>query len=210
MVQFRTNAYSNSIQKEVQKPIQMSNVVAALDRDHGNIAKLLELLESEILAIEVGKTPDYPLLQNIMRYMTQYPDRFHHPIENLVFARLVKRDAGARADVDDLLEEHIAIGLAGQSFDKLLRISHADSVEVREQLGAAGLAYIRTLREHMSKEEKKLFPLAMEVLTKKDWKDIDEEVDAVDDPVFGAANADGYQRLYQLIVDRNIVGGKSG
>ncbi len=210
MVQFSINVYRDSIQKEVQKPIQMSNVVAALDRDHDNIAKLLEILESEILAIEVGKTPDYPLLQNIMRYMTQYPDRFHHPIENLVFARLVKRDAGARADVDGLLEEHIAIGLAGRNFDKLLRTSRADSVEVREQLGAAGFAYIRSLRGHMLKEEKKLFPLAMEILTKEDWQIIDEEIDAVEDPVFGAAVADGYQRLYELIVEHNIVAGKSG
>ncbi len=210
MVQFRANAYRDSIQKEVRTPIQMSNVIAALDRDHANIAKLLELLESEILAIEVGKTPDYPLLQNIMRYMTQYPDRFHHPLENLVFARLVKSDAGARADVDGLLEEHIEIGLAGRNFDKLLRTSRADSVEVREQLGAAGFAYIRSLREHMLKEEKKLFPLAMEILTKEDWQIIDEEIDAVEDPVFGAAVADGYQRLYQLIVDHNIVAGKSG
>jgi hemerythrin-like domain-containing protein len=145
-----------------------------------------------------------------MRYMTQYPDRFHHPIENLVFARLVKRDAGARADVDGLLEEHIEIGLAGRKFEKLLRTSRADSVEVREQLGAVGFAYIRSLREHMLREEKKLFPLAMEILTKEDWKIIDEEIDAVEDPVFGAAVADGYQRLYQLIVDHNIVAGKSG
>ena len=47
----------------------MSQVIAALERDHANIAKLLEILESEILAIEVGKTPDYPLMQDIMRYM---------------------------------------------------------------------------------------------------------------------------------------------
>ncbi len=205
-----TDAYRESIQREVRTPIHMSNVIAALYRDHANIAKLLELLESEILAIEVGKTPDYPLLQDIMRYMTQYPDRFHHPIEDFIFARLVKRDAGARADVDDLLEEHIAIGLAGQNFDKLLRTSHADSVAVREQLGVAGFAYIRALREHMSKEEKKLFPLAMEILTKEDWQVIDEKVDAAEDPVFGAAIADGYQRLYQLIVDHYIVAKKSG
>ena len=56
----------------------MSDVIAALTCDHANIAKILELLESEILAIEVGKTPDYPLLQDIMCYMNQYPDRFHH------------------------------------------------------------------------------------------------------------------------------------
>jgi len=200
LVQFRTNAYRDSNQNEVQ----------ALDRDHANIAKLLELLESEILAIEVGKTPDYSLLQDIMYYMVQYPDRFHHPKEDLIFTQLLKRYPEARADVNDLLQEHIAIGLAGQSFDKLLRISHIDSVEVREQLAAAGFAYIWVLREHMLKEEKKLFPLAMEVLTKEDWQVIDEEVDAVEDPVLGAAIADGYQQLYQLIVDHNIVVGKSG
>ncbi len=188
----------------------MSDTIAALDRDHANVARLLELLESEILAIEVGKTPDYPLLQDIMRYMTQYPDRFHHPKEDLIFVQLLKRDPGARADVDDLLEEHITIGLAGQDFDRLLRTSAADSVEVREQLRTAGFAYTRALREHMLKEERKLFPLAKVVLTKEDWKLIDDEVDAIEDPLFGAAIADGYQRLYQLIVDYNFVAGKSG
>jgi len=188
----------------------MSDVIAALDRDHANIAKLLELLESEMLAIGVGKTPDYSLLQDIMHYMTHYPDRFHHPKEDLMFTQLLKRYPEARADIDDLLEEHIAIGLAGQEFDRILRTSDADSVDVREQLAAAGFAYIWALREHMLQEEKKLFPLAMEVLTKEDWQVIDEEVDAVDDPVFGAAIADGYQRLYQLIVDHNFVARKSG
>ena len=179
----------------------MSDVIAALDRDHANMAKLLELLESEILAIEVGKTPDYPLLQDIMRYMTHYPDRFHHPKEDLIFAQVLKREPGARADVEDLLEEHISIGLAGQEFDRLLRTPAADSVKVREQLGTSGFAYIRALREHMLKEERKLFALAMEVLTKEDWQLIDEEVDAVEDPVFGAMIADEYQRLYRLITD---------
>ena len=179
----------------------MPNVIAALDRDHANVAKLLELLESEILAIEVGKTPDYPLLQDIMRYMTQYPDRFHHPKEDLIFAQLLRCEPRARADVEDLLEEHISIGLAGQEFDRLLHTSVVDSVDVREQLGTAGFAYIRALREHMLKEETKLFALAKAIFTKEDWQVIDEEVDAVEDPLFGAMVADAYQRLYWLITD---------
>ena len=188
----------------------MSNVIAALDRDHANVAKLLEILESEILAIEVGKTPDYSLLQDIMRYMTHYPDRFHHPKEDLIFVQLLKREPGARADVDDLLEEHISIGLAGQEFDKLLRKSAIDSVNVREELGTAGFAYIRAMREHMLKEERNLFPLTMVVLTKEDWQLIDEEVDAIDDPLFGEMIAEEYQRLYQLIVDHRLIARKSG
>ena len=55
----------------------MADVIAALTCDHANIAKILELLESEILAIEVGKTPAYAFLQDIMCYMNDYPDLFH-------------------------------------------------------------------------------------------------------------------------------------
>ena len=179
----------------------MSQFIAALKRDHSNFAKLLELLESEILAIEVGKTPDCRLLQDIMRYMTQYPDRFHHPREDLIFTQLLKRDPGVRDGIEDLLEEHISIRLAGQEFNRLLRTSAVDSVDVREQLGTLGYAYIRALREHMLKEERMLFALAKEIFTKEDWQVIDEELDAIEDPVFGPVIADQYERLYRLITD---------
>jgi len=179
----------------------MSQVIAALERDHANIAKLLETLESEILAIEVGKTPDYPLMQDIMRYMAQHSDRFHHPKEDLIFAQLLKRDPGVRADVEDLIEEHIVIGLAGQEFARLLRTSVVDSVNAREQIGTSGFDYIRALREHMLREERKLFPLAMAVLTQKEWQVINAAVNAIDDPLFDEMTADEYQRLYRMITD---------
>ncbi len=179
----------------------MSQVIAALERDHANIAKLLEILESEILAIEVGKTPDYPLMQDIMRYMAQHSDRFHHPKEDLIFAQLLKRDPGVRADVEELIEEHVSIRLAGQEFARLLRASGVDSVAVREQLATSGFDYIRALREHMLKEETRLFPLATVLLSKKEWQVIDEAVNAIDDPLFDEMTAGDYQRLYRLITD---------
>ncbi len=180
----------------------MSQVIAALERDHANIAKLLEILESEILAIEVGKTPDYPLMQDIMSYMAQHSDRFHHPKEDLIFAQLLKHDPGIRADVGDLIEEHIVIGLAGQEFAGLLRSSGVDSISLREQIGTSGFDYIRALREHMLSQERKLFPLAMVVLTEKEWQVIDAAVIAIDDPLFDEMTADEYQRLYRLITNQ--------
>jgi hemerythrin-like domain-containing protein len=180
----------------------MADVIAALTCDHANIAKILELLESEILAIEVGKTPDYPLLQDIMCYMNQYPDRFHHPREELVLEKLVARDPTARTAVEDALDQHISIGLAGREFDRLLRTSDVDSVHVRERIGAAGFAYIRALRQHMLLEDKTLFPMATAALTNTDWLSVDRAIDAIEDPLFGKMIADGYERLYRLIIDQ--------
>jgi hemerythrin-like domain-containing protein len=181
----------------------MSRTITALKRDHANIAKLLEILETEILAIKVGKTPDHSLMQDIMRYMAQYSDRFHHPKEDLIFARLLKHDTGVRAEAEALIEEHIVIRQAGQEFAGLLRASAVDSIESREQLAATGLDYVRILREHMSREEGKLFPIASVVLTKKEWQFIDAATDAINDPLFDDMNADDYQRLYRLITGKS-------
>ena len=44
-------------------------------------------------------------------------------------------------------------------------------------------------------------PAGKVVLTKEDWQVIDEEVDAIEDPLFDAVIADEYQRFYRLITD---------
>jgi hemerythrin-like domain-containing protein len=164
---------------------------------------LLEILESEILAIEVGKTPDFPLMQDIMRYMSEHSDRFHHPKEDLIFAQLLRRDPDVRADVEDLIEEHFLISMAGREFAALLRTSGVDSIDAREQLGIVGCKYVRAQRNHMNKEERKLFPMAARLFTEKEWQDIDDAVKNIDDPLFDEMTVDDYQRLYRLIAEQS-------
>jgi len=183
----------------------MSDTIAALNRDHENIAKLLDILESEILAIEVGKTPDYPLMRDIMRYMGEHADRFHHPKEDLIFAQLLKRDPSVRADVDKLIQEHVLIRLASQEFIAALHSTGADSVDAREELGAFGDNYIRSLREHMVKEEDKLFPMAEILLTAEEWRMIDAAINTIDDPLFDEMTAVDYERLFRLITEQSAL-----
>ena len=84
----------------------MSNVIPALRTDHKNFSRLLDLLEGQLdESAEVEGKADYALMQDIMLYMTRYPDRFHHPKEDLVFTRLVERNANARGIVEELMEQ---------------------------------------------------------------------------------------------------------
>jgi hemerythrin-like domain-containing protein len=145
-------------------------------------------------------------MQDIMRYMSEHSDRFHHPKEDLIFAKLLRRDPDVRADVEDLIEEHFLIRIAGREFAALLRTSGVDSVYARERLGIAGSAYVRAQRDHMNKEERNLFPLAAQLFTEKDWQDLDEASETIDDPLFDEMTADDYQRLYRLIAERSESG----
>ena len=72
----------------------MSHTIAALKRDHANIAKLLNILESEILAIEVGKTPDYPLMRDVMRYSALF--RYCRLADRASFERALNRAGNAK------------------------------------------------------------------------------------------------------------------
>ena len=191
----------------MSKTIQISNVIAQLDRDHANIAILLDFLESEILAIDVGKTPDYPLLRDIIRYMVEQKEEFHHPREDLIFTRLVERNPEYRVEIQAIGKEHASIIASGRLFQRLLSEAHVDTVDSRQQLASAGRAYVRELRNHLRKEEERLFPLAMTLLTEEDWHRIELESNAIADPVFDARNDGGYQRLHKRINDH---GGDNG
>lgn len=160
---------------------------------------LLDVLESEALAIGVGKFPNYELMSDIFRYMIHYPDSFHHPKEDLVFVRLLKRDPASHAVVGNLLKQHEAIAKAGREFVQVMHDTSCDSVSRRETVQKAGLSYANGLREHMRTEEAEVFPMVKLLLLPEDWTAIDEEIAIIEDPLFGKSIADEYRRLAAMI-----------
>ena len=65
-----------------------AKVLAELREDHKNMALMINLLERESNRIYAGEEPDYELLQDVMHYMTVYPDAVHHPKEDRLYAEL--------------------------------------------------------------------------------------------------------------------------
>jgi hemerythrin-like domain-containing protein len=56
-----------------------------LREDHRNMAVVLDLLDEIVAIMGNGDDPDFELLDEIMRYMTVYPDAVHHPKEDVVY-----------------------------------------------------------------------------------------------------------------------------
>lgn len=172
--------------------------LGALWAEHQRFGRLLALVEEQLTRLERGGEPDYELLRDVFAYLLEFPDRLHHPKEDLLFARLSRRLAAARADVEALRSLHAQLATSGARFlDTLERALAEVELVPRDAVAAAGREYVARFREHMAIEAERLFPLACDHLTAADWEEVHLELQALLDAT-RPAEAQRRARLRQI------------
>jgi hemerythrin-like domain-containing protein len=81
-------------------------IIELLSQEHRNIERLLAVLERELEIFDRAGRPDYEVIRAIISYFVVYPEVYHHPQEDLIFAKLKIRDPAAAAKIGDLAREH--------------------------------------------------------------------------------------------------------
>ena len=81
-------------------------LMKALRAEHRHMATVMQLFSEQLKAIEGGELVDTHVVYEIMDYMVTWPDRFHHPREDLIYARVAEVDARTADDVDSLQRDH--------------------------------------------------------------------------------------------------------
>ena len=161
-------------------------LMKALRAEHRHIATVMQLFSDQLQAIEAGDPVDAHVVYEVMDYMASWPDRYHHPREDLIYGRVAELDRKAADDVDTLQRDHDAAARRGQ---RLLRdIERWREGEVKGSvIVKAGREYVGHMYEHMNVEEKVVFPHIESVLSLEDWRELaeDDELRAVSTPVFG-------------------------
>lgn len=172
------------------------DILKALDEEHLYQQRLLGLLEKQVAALNQRRQPDYEVMHGVMRYMTNFPDRYHHPKEDLVFNKVVERAPSARTQVEDLLKQHVEIIARGAELLAVIDRCRADPAKADTQaLRKSAHAYIGCLRRHMDVETLRFFPRAQRVLRPRDWAEVDARMKPILDPVFGEQVASEFQTL---------------
>ena len=177
----------------------MSEIMQQLKRDHSNIARLLGTLEKQMNVIHDEGNADFDLMHDIMVYMSHYPDHTHHPMEDLMFERLVAHDSDAGDIVARLEREHGALAQKGTRFLEMLRHVVDGAMVEREVLEETGRDYIAFLRSHMEVEDTDAFPRAERALTDADWEAVSSGMEARTDPIFGPVVDNEFRSLYEYI-----------
>jgi len=172
-----------------------------IHNEHRALAAVLQALRSVVTGIRDARfKADFRLLSAMVDYITQVPEKVHHPKEDqFLFARLRDRSPRAAALIDKLEHEH------QQGYG--LTVTLQQALIHYQGVGAPGFPVFDALVQeyldfnwrHLKQEETELLPLARALLSEADWAVIDAEFAANCDPLAGVAGE--FDDLFKQIVN---------
>jgi len=177
----------------------MSDTIDLWHAQHRHFSRLLDILEQQVVAFHDDDGPNYELMRDVVSYLRYFPDRYHHPREDVAFARLAKRDAELKSLIDGLLQEHRVIAAAGTELLKYLELVVDDVVVERAKVEAAAATYLVYYRRHLALEDRDIVPRAEQLLTPQDWEAVLDAIPAGSDPLFGEEFEPRYRELRRQI-----------
>jgi hemerythrin-like domain-containing protein len=173
--------------------------VKAWHDEHVYFDCLLRLLQKELDIFHTGQRPRYELMQDIVTYLREYSDRYHHPREDEAFRRLADHCPDMRLPLARLHQEHRVIAAAGETLLGQLNAILEDVVLSRAAVETSLATFLVYYNNHIVKEETEVLTRAAESLTAEDWKAVRDAVPPGHDPVFGDKPEERYQELRRQI-----------
>ncbi|PKH02028.1 hemerythrin [Psychromonas sp. MB-3u-54] len=176
-------------------------MLSTIHKDHVNISNLLRLLREKVKLLENDQGVDYRLMKAIITYLRNYSDKYHHPMEDMIYEyylkyRIVSDEVANRLALEHKLVKEITIEL-----DQLLDMILLDAVVPKEQCIEKLKNFIKLQMAHMAYEEQEILPKIEASLTEEDWKILGQQWqhEGHIDPLFGDKVADEYKKLSERI-----------
>ncbi|HTP96636.1 MAG TPA: hemerythrin domain-containing protein [Burkholderiales bacterium] len=177
----------------------MSSPVAGWHAEHMYFRQLLALLRKELEVFALGDQPNYDLMLDIITYLREYSDQFHHPREDTVFAMLAQRVPEMQLPVARLQQEHRVIAHAGEALEEFLRAILDGVVVPRSDVETAAATYLVYYGNHIAREEEDVLARAAEMLTPQDWEAVRHAAPSGRDPLFGDKPDERFRALRRQI-----------
>ncbi|SHF16693.1 Hemerythrin-like domain-containing protein [Microbulbifer donghaiensis] len=181
----------------------MDAIYRQLCRDHKHMQQLLDAFEK--LLHQLGRSDRDPatlsLILDALDYLSVYPDKWHHPTEELVFARLLTKPAHDRDAIYSAQMQHERIAAATKHMSGLFYAVANDSAVERHTLVDACTNYLQLQREHMELENRVIFPQIELYLTDTDWDAIRTQIGTQQDPLFNDDTRKTYESLRQHLTE---------
>lgn len=141
-----------------------------LRQEHKHINVLLKVLEEKIDALILGDQVNYKLIRDVVEYMQGYAENCHHPLEDIIYDYYLHKCQDT-ANTSRLIEEHQQLVITSEQLINTVNLILTDIVIPKEKLINQMSDYVKFQREHITYEERDIFPL-LDKLSADDWRAI--------------------------------------
>ena len=169
--------------------------IAIWHTEHVYFMRLLDLLDEQVAVFETGSRPNYELMLEIISYLRDYSDRYHHPREDVAFERLAQRRPALAPTLARLRQEHRVIASSGETLARLLTAVVEGAIVPRTEVETAAATYLVYYGKHIAREESDVLVQAARALTDEDWNEVRAAVPEGTDPLFGDTPVHHYREL---------------
>ena len=144
----------------------ITNITQALVADHQLILRMIALLEKNAPRTAAGDYTNWQFYQDGIDFIRQYADRFHHAKEeDVLFKALIENGMPKdNSPVAAMLMEHDLGRSYVSAMETAVLEAQTGRTDTWQAIADNALAYAALLRDHISKEDDILYPLAERVL----------------------------------------------
>ncbi|MBT8080251.1 MAG: hemerythrin domain-containing protein [Gammaproteobacteria bacterium] len=176
--------------------------IDSLRDEHHYFRSLLDIGREQQVLLKKGGRSDLGILQQVLQYLAEYPEDYHHPREDLLFDRLRALDPDSESALDALLTGHEAIHReSNRLYFTVMRLNNGERIS-RDRLARDLEQFIDAYEQHMLDEDDGIFLRATEMLADADWAALDDELEEIEDPLFGTRVRRRYRRLANYLEAR--------
>ena len=161
----------------------MPALLEILEQEHADMRRLLDLIRAQA---DTAEAPDFGLLHEILEYCLAYPDQYHHPKEDLIYAALRRHDPDGAGAIDDMVAEHRELTIATRELVAVLKAAEMGQEQSFRDLRVLLRSFVRSYRDHMRKEDQEFFPYAFCALSPEEWSNLAAEITDPTDPLMQA------------------------
>jgi hemerythrin-like domain-containing protein len=177
------------------------NVLDQLHQEHINLNRLLDILDNHCRTLEQQGQPNFPLVLDVIEYISHYADVHHHPREDSLYAYFAGRDLLLDEAQLFCTAEHQRMRAHTHALrESLDGILNDAAVVPLERVANQLLEFVQQQRGHLAFEERRIFPAIDRIATDEDWATLAKELPQPMDPLFGERQADQYRVLYKEMV----------
>lgn len=175
-------------------------IIASIREEQKYTLILLSVLREQLAEFDIGKTPDYALMLEVMGHASQFPKRFNHKLKSQFIQKIIDCNPEGHIPLENLLAEQMqVVELAKEVISSLKGLLKEQTILREEQLRIFSRNYVELLESHIEIENSYLLETDLPLNANEVDKFSNKILASDDDPSLKALIEDRFNEISEQL-----------